>query len=39
MEKWAVSATYVPKTMSFISYALNITWLNVIIVKEYLSTL
>ena len=26
-----------PKTTSPISYAFNITWLNVIIVKEYLS--
>ena len=31
MENWAVSA------MSPISYQLNISWLNVIIVKEYLS--
>ena len=28
---------HVPKTMSPISYAFNITWLNIIIVKEYLS--
>ena len=28
-----------PKTMSPISYQFNITWLNVIIVKEYLTAL
>ena len=28
---------HVPKIMSTISYAFNITWLNVLIVKEYLS--
>ena len=28
---------YVPKTKSPISYAFNITWLNIIIIKEYLS--
>ena len=28
---------HVPKTITVISYAFNITWLNIIIVKEYLS--
>ena len=36
MEKWAVNALC-QKTMSSISYAFNITWLNIIIVKEHLS--
>ena len=38
MENWAVSAN-VPKTMAMspISYQFDITWLYVIIVKEYLS--
>ena len=35
MEKWAVSAMC-QNHVSY-SYAFNITWLNVIIVKEYLS--
>ena len=37
MENWAVSAMRQKPCLLRISYQLNITWLNVIVVKEYLS--
>ena len=39
MEKWAVSGAKNHVSYVCISYQCNITWLNVIIVKEYLSGL
>ena len=38
MEKWAVSAMCQKPCLLHIFYVFNTTWLNVIIVKEYLSS-